>query len=58
MPGAVTLKGSLKHAGLVPPSLHFKQTWNASTMSGLYSLSGANMAVENLSLGSAVLCHP
>lgn len=52
------IKGFSQNAVLWLPSLQFKQTWNASRMSGLYSLPVANMAMENLSLGSVVLCHP
>ena len=53
-PGAVT-KGVSQNAVLGPPSLQFKQTWNACRMSGLYSLPVANTAMENLSL-SSVCC--
>lgn len=52
------IKGFSQNAVLWLPSLQFKQTWNASRMSGLCSLSVASMAMENLSLGSVVLCHP
>lgn len=46
------IKEFSQNAVLGPPSLQFNQTWNASRISGLYSLPVAKTAMENLSLGS------